>query len=119
MRDEPDEDLDDFTFYLYVAISIALTLMAGGRRRAARLRATRLGSGAAAASGARPARCPTTHLAACAGAMSGLTLGLMSLDQVDLEILKRSGTAKQKQYAARIMPVGGRVGGRAGGRAGG
>lgn len=63
-----------------------------------------------------------------AGLMSGLTLGLMSLDQVDLEVgipsrgindlsivrarcppaaqvLVRSGTAKEKTYAARISPV--------------
>lgn len=29
----------------------------------------------------------------------------MSLDVVDLEILKRSGTASQKSYAERIVPV--------------
>lgn len=40
-----------------------------------------------------------------AGLMSGLTLGLMSLDEVDLEVLKRSGTTKQKACAARILPV--------------
>lgn len=40
-----------------------------------------------------------------AGLMSGLTLGLMSMDKVDLEVLKRSGTATEKKYAARIMPV--------------
>ncbi|MEW5317714.1 MAG: hypothetical protein WDW38_008993 [Sanguina aurantia] len=37
--------------------------------------------------------------------MSGLTLGLMSLDMVDMEVLKRSGTPKEQQYAAAIMPV--------------
>lgn len=40
-----------------------------------------------------------------AGLMSGLTLGLMSLDQVDLEVLLRSGTPTEKKYAARISPV--------------
>lgn len=40
-----------------------------------------------------------------AGLMSGLTLGLMSLDEVDLEILRRSGSSKQKAAAARITPV--------------
>lgn len=40
-----------------------------------------------------------------AGLMSGLTLGLMSLDLVDLEVLRRSGNDKQKKYAERIMPV--------------
>ncbi len=38
--------------------------------------------------------------------MSGLTLGLMSLDNVDLEVLKRSGTPTEKAYASKIMPVG-------------
>ena len=40
-----------------------------------------------------------------AGLMSGLTLGLMSLDDVDLEVLKRSGTQTEREYAAKIMPV--------------
>lgn len=40
-----------------------------------------------------------------AGLMSGLTLGLMSLDDVDLEVLKRSGTARQRAYAQKISPV--------------
>jgi metal transporter CNNM len=40
-----------------------------------------------------------------AGLMSGLTLGLMSLDNVDLEVLKRSGTHHQKVCAAKIHPV--------------
>ncbi|XP_071717209.1 DUF21 domain-containing protein At4g14240-like [Rutidosis leptorrhynchoides] len=40
-----------------------------------------------------------------AGIMSGLTLGLMSLSVVDLEILHRSGTVKEKKQAAAILPV--------------
>lgn len=40
-----------------------------------------------------------------AGLMSGLTLGLMSLDNVDLEVLKRSGTSHQRSCAVRIHPV--------------
>lgn len=40
-----------------------------------------------------------------AGLMSGLTLGLMSLDTVELEVLKRSGTRKEKKYAAGIIPL--------------
>jgi metal transporter CNNM len=40
-----------------------------------------------------------------AGLMSGLTLGLMSMDVVELEVLKRSGTAKEQCYAAAIMPI--------------
>jgi len=44
-------------------------------------------------------------LTVMAGLMSGLTLGLMSLDSVDLEVLKRSGTSHQKSCAAKIHPV--------------
>ncbi|KAL1806591.1 hypothetical protein DCAR_0832408 [Daucus carota subsp. sativus] len=40
-----------------------------------------------------------------AGIMSGLTLGLMSLGLVELEILQRSGSPKEKQQAAVILPV--------------
>lgn len=44
-------------------------------------------------------------LVSMAGMMSGLTLGLMSLDQVDIEILRRSGTDRQRRLAQRIQPV--------------
>ncbi|XP_062209696.1 DUF21 domain-containing protein At2g14520-like [Phragmites australis] len=40
-----------------------------------------------------------------AGLMSGLTLGLMSLSLVDLEVLAKAGTPKDKRNAARILPV--------------
>ncbi|KAF5736817.1 hypothetical protein HS088_TW14G00971 [Tripterygium wilfordii] len=40
-----------------------------------------------------------------AGIMSGLTLGLMSINRVDLEILQRSGTPSEKSQAAQILPV--------------
>ncbi|KAL3696775.1 hypothetical protein R1sor_010851 [Riccia sorocarpa] len=40
-----------------------------------------------------------------AGLMSGLTLGLMSLDVVDLEVLERSGTQLEQRRAAAIKPV--------------
>ncbi|KAI7751557.1 hypothetical protein M8C21_021441 [Ambrosia artemisiifolia] len=40
-----------------------------------------------------------------AGIMSGLTLGLMSLGLVELEILHRSGTSREKKQAAAILPV--------------
>ncbi|KAL8541659.1 hypothetical protein ACS0TY_002793 [Phlomoides rotata] len=39
------------------------------------------------------------------GLMSGLTLGLMSLSLVDLEVLAKSGTPKDKQHAVKILPV--------------
>ncbi len=34
-----------------------------------------------------------------AGCMSGLTLGLLSMDVVELEVLKRSGTLEEKRCA--------------------
>ena len=37
--------------------------------------------------------------------MSGLTIGLMSLDKMTLEIIKRGGDAKERKYAERIIPV--------------
>ena len=40
-----------------------------------------------------------------AGLMSGLTLGLLSLDALDMEVLKRSGTAREKRAADLIAPV--------------
>lgn len=40
-----------------------------------------------------------------AGLMSGLTLGLMSLSLVDLEVLAKSGTPKDRIHAAKILPV--------------
>ncbi|KAK9067641.1 hypothetical protein SSX86_011752 [Deinandra increscens subsp. villosa] len=40
-----------------------------------------------------------------AGIMSGLTLGLMSLGVVELEILYRSGTNREKKQAAAILPI--------------
>lgn len=37
-----------------------------------------------------------------AGLMSGLTLGLMSLSLVDLEVLAKSGTPKDKKHAGNL-----------------
>lgn len=39
-----------------------------------------------------------------AGLMSGLTLGLMSMSLVDLEVLAKSGTPKDRNYAGTILP---------------
>ncbi|KAH7423584.1 hypothetical protein KP509_12G062200 [Ceratopteris richardii] len=39
------------------------------------------------------------------GTMSGLTLGLMSLDLVEMEVLQRSGTPAEQRQAATIFPV--------------
>lgn len=38
-----------------------------------------------------------------AGLMSGLTLGLMSLSLVDLEVLAKSGTPKDKLHAGTVF----------------
>ncbi|ANM62034.1 CBS domain protein (DUF21) [Arabidopsis thaliana] len=40
-----------------------------------------------------------------AGLMSGLTLGLMSMSLVDLEVLAKSGTPRDRIHAAKILPV--------------
>ena len=40
-----------------------------------------------------------------AGIMSGLTLGLMSIDLVEMEILLKSGKAREKIAASKIKPV--------------
>lgn len=47
----------------------------------------------------------STVLVIFAGIMSGLTLGLMSISPVDLEVLQRSGTEKERAQAAAIQPV--------------
>lgn len=38
-----------------------------------------------------------------AGLMSGLTLGLMSMSLVDLEVLARSGTPKDRKHAGNPL----------------
>ncbi|KAF6253868.1 hypothetical protein COO60DRAFT_1273472 [Scenedesmus sp. NREL 46B-D3] len=40
-----------------------------------------------------------------AGLMSGLTLGLLSLDVMDLEVLRAAGTRKQRDAAARLISL--------------
>jgi len=37
--------------------------------------------------------------------MSGLTLGLLSIDKLTLKILKTTGSPREKRYAARIAPL--------------
>jgi metal transporter CNNM len=39
------------------------------------------------------------------GIVAGLTIGLMSLDNTNLSILRASGTPKEKKYAERIAPI--------------
>ena len=38
-----------------------------------------------------------------AGLMSGLTLGLMSMSLVDLEVLAKSGTPKDRKHAGTLL----------------
>ncbi|GAX78353.1 hypothetical protein CEUSTIGMA_g5795.t1 [Chlamydomonas eustigma] len=40
-----------------------------------------------------------------AGCMSGLTLGLCSLDKTQLEVLKRSGSLSEQKWALKVAPV--------------
>ncbi|KAI3423938.1 hypothetical protein D9Q98_009772 [Chlorella vulgaris] len=40
-----------------------------------------------------------------AGLMAGLTLGLLSIDKIDLEVIKRSGSAHEVWLAQRVEPV--------------
>ncbi|KAJ9063874.1 hypothetical protein DSO57_1036351 [Entomophthora muscae] len=44
-------------------------------------------------------------LVCCGGLITGLTLGLMSLDKTNLHILSQSGTDKQKAWAESIKPI--------------
>jgi hypothetical protein len=37
--------------------------------------------------------------------MSGLTVGFMSLDPLNLQIVLREGSAAEKRYAARVIPL--------------
>ncbi|WVF68326.1 hypothetical protein IAT40_003091 [Kwoniella sp. CBS 6097] len=49
--------------------------------------------------------CMIPVLVALSGIFAGLTLGYFSVDQTQLQVLSISGTAKQQEYARRIMPV--------------
>ena len=44
-------------------------------------------------------------LTCMAGLMSGLTLGLMSMDATQLEVLRRTGTPQEQNWASIIIPV--------------
>ncbi|KAJ1811639.1 hypothetical protein LPJ56_005762, partial [Coemansia sp. RSA 2599] len=46
-----------------------------------------------------------TTLVLVGGLLAGLTLGLMSLDEMNLQILATSGTPLQQEYAKRIQPI--------------
>ncbi len=71
-----------YSFWIYVGISAGLVLIAGSLEVVA-----------------------GRFLTASLGLMSGLTMGLMSLDMMNLEILKNSGTDSQRKYASRIIPL--------------
>mmetsp|Transcript_4906 Transcript_4906/g.7270 ORF Transcript_4906/g.7270 Transcript_4906/m.7270 type:complete len:516 (+) Transcript_4906:3-1550(+) len=47
----------------------------------------------------------STFVVLFAGLMSGLTLGVLSLDVMQLEVLERSGTKSESKYAKRIKPL--------------
>lgn len=49
--------------------------------------------------------CVCVFLVIGSGLMSGLTLGLLSLDHLEMEVLKRSGSPDQKRNATKLMPV--------------
>ncbi|TKY85794.1 hypothetical protein EX895_005335 [Sporisorium graminicola] len=44
-------------------------------------------------------------LVVLSGLFAGLTLGYMSLDETQLQVLALQGTPKQKRYAEKIMPI--------------
>ncbi|ETV94734.1 hypothetical protein H310_11700 [Aphanomyces invadans] len=44
-------------------------------------------------------------LIAVAGMMAGLTMGLLSLDQLNLQILQTSGTDDEKDQAEKLLPI--------------
>ncbi|KAG8215827.1 hypothetical protein J3R82DRAFT_7769 [Butyriboletus roseoflavus] len=49
--------------------------------------------------------CLIPVLVVLSGIFAGLTLGYMSLDETQLNVLSISGTPQQKQYAAKIKPI--------------
>lgn len=44
-------------------------------------------------------------LVCAAGMMAGLTMGLLSLDMLNMRILELEGTEEQKRYAAQVLPI--------------
>lgn len=49
--------------------------------------------------------CLIPVLVLLSGVFAGLTLGYMSLDETQLNVLSMSGTPQQKRYAGKIMPI--------------
>ncbi|KAG2448867.1 hypothetical protein HYH02_006217 [Chlamydomonas schloesseri] len=49
--------------------------------------------------------CVSVALILLSGLVSGLTLGLLSLDKLDLEVVKRSGSSAHRRWAARVVPL--------------
>lgn len=49
--------------------------------------------------------CMVVVLVLGAGCMSGLTLGLLSLDVMDLKVLQASGTTRERGAAGRLIPL--------------
>eukprot|EP01135_Chromosphaera_perkinsii_P002026 Nk52_evm73s215 gene=Nk52_evmTU73s215 len=46
-----------------------------------------------------------TGLVLTAGLMSGLTMGLLSLDSMSLNVIKNGGDKREKEYASAILPI--------------
>ncbi|TYZ62470.1 hypothetical protein PybrP1_005591 [[Pythium] brassicae (nom. inval.)] len=44
-------------------------------------------------------------LVCAAGMMAGLTMGMLSLDMLNMRILELEGTEEQKKHAARVLPI--------------
>nr|CAG4710183.1 unnamed protein product [Naegleria fowleri] len=49
--------------------------------------------------------CASLFFVGGAGLMSGFTLGLLSIDPMQLDILRNTGTESEKKYASRLAPI--------------
>ena len=85
-------------FWAYLIIYIALVLFAGERGRAGHIWVAHTSHSQTIF---RPLSPHPKHPSS--GLMSGLTLGLLSLDKVSLEVLCRGGKPREQKYAKRIL----------------
>ena len=49
--------------------------------------------------------CISLFLVCFAGLMSGLTVGMLSIDSLSLELKTRNGTEYERQAAAKVLPI--------------